>query len=941
MKKSYKNLLLGVTAMLSLPSAAQLVSTYYFTQYNQPYTAVTGGTVFGSPLNDEEKFVNPASLTGGAVNTGAGFPIGFNFVYNNFTYDRFAVNANGWISLGQSTVTPNAVNIQSANDYNPISANSTAPADLQCRISALSTDLAAQGGSTLRAQTIGAAPNRTLVVQWSNYSEYYVTGQSFNFQIRLCETSNKVSIAYGPFNTGTAGSAQVGLRGQANTNYNNRRVTNALSWATSIAGTTNAQTCIFNGVVVPASGQVFEWVAPTPCSGTPVVSNAVSSYTSVCPSVNVNLSLSAPYGMYTGITYQWQSSSTGVGGTYSDITTGTGSGTTAAIPSATLSVPTAFRAVITCAGGSSVASTPVLVNVGLPVASAAVPNYSTICSGMSATVGLSSAYTGTRYQWQASPTGIPGTFTSVPNATLVTLPTGNLNTTTYYQAVVTCSSAVTASIITSPTNVVVSAATPTNTVPYLETFEGLQANNLLPNCQWMATNLNNFSYTYIAPTGSDNQYNHTPGGSKFASFSYEANDAFFTNEMFLQAGVTYSAGVWYITDGTPGWLEFSLNINTQQVISTNTVIAGVTNITNMSYSLLSGTFTVPSTGIYYISVQGLATVDPYALSFDDLSVTAPCSLNPATFSVTAPSAVCIGNSANLTASSAGLATSASTYTWSSTGLQSNSVSVSPTASTTYTAIGSSTLGCTSERTVRIVVNNLPAVSIYANPSTICEGEYFTQIVQGTANSFTWSSGENTAVLTQSLNTSTDYTVTAKDPNGCVNTATQSIVVNTPPVITATVSKNNICTGESANIAAAGGIDYIWQTSPNSLMTGQSITVSPTVTTTYTVIGVDINGCSAEATVQQKVDLCTGINALSGNTVKASISPNPNNGEFTVMLNNGAAKTIEVMDVTGRVILTSTTAKDAASFNINDFADGIYYIKIQSNNQVEVVKVVKQ
>ncbi|MBA3683169.1 MAG: T9SS type A sorting domain-containing protein [Bacteroidetes bacterium] len=68
---------------------------------------------------------------------------------------------------------------------------------------------------------------------------------------------------------------------------------------------------------------------------------------------------------------------------------------------------------------------------------------------------------------------------------------------------------------------------------------------------------------------------------------------------------------------------------------------------------------------------------------------------------------------------------------------------------------------------------------------------------------------------------------------------------------------------------------------------------------------------------------------------------PNTGEFTIELNNGSVKNIDVMDVTGRVIISNTSSNDKVDFNIDALANGIYYVRIQANNSVETIKIVKQ
>ncbi|RYE21779.1 MAG: hypothetical protein EOP51_14785, partial [Sphingobacteriales bacterium] len=98
----------------------------------------------------------------------------------------------------------------------------------------------------------------------------------------------------------------------------------------------------------------FEAVATTPCSGTPAPGNTVSSVTSACSGASFNLSLQNPTaGM--GVTYQWQSSATGVAGSFTNIAGATGSTYAASQTAATY-----YQAIVTCAG-SSTTSNPVSV----------------------------------------------------------------------------------------------------------------------------------------------------------------------------------------------------------------------------------------------------------------------------------------------------------------------------------------------------------------------------------------------------------------------------------------------------------------------------------------------------------------------------------------------------------------------------------------------------
>jgi hypothetical protein len=235
--------------------ATAQVSSLPFVQLNTPYTPITGGQLLGSTTSDDQSFVDPAVPLGGAT-TGVGLPIGFSFTYNGRVYDRFAVNTNGWISLGQSSLTP-AVNV--TNSYTPISATYTSLAPLQNKIAGFARDLQGQTGSSLRYQTIGTAPNRILVVQWSNFRRFVGTGDVFNFQIRLLEAGNLIQVVYGPCSatSTTIMSLQVGLRGDLNSDFNNRTTTT--NWSATNAGTVNSATCTANNNIMPPSGLTFQW----------------------------------------------------------------------------------------------------------------------------------------------------------------------------------------------------------------------------------------------------------------------------------------------------------------------------------------------------------------------------------------------------------------------------------------------------------------------------------------------------------------------------------------------------------------------------------------------------------------------------------------------------------------------------------------------------------
>lgn len=255
------------------------VNSYSFLQSTTTYTEISGGVALGNESSDDQRFVTPLTPLGATTVTGIGLPIGFNFNFNGVVYDSFAVNTNGWISLGTSATTP-SVNNDSSGPYAPLSSTVTVPDNLVSRISALAKDLQAQVGASLRYETVGTAPNRTLVVQWKNYKKYGTNGDgdSFSFQIRLNETSNTVSIVYGNMvsNASTDQLFQVGLRGgpaTPATNFLSR--TSQTSWSATTQSVAVGDSILMNATIFPASGLTYTWSPPTCGAPSGLVTSAI------------------------------------------------------------------------------------------------------------------------------------------------------------------------------------------------------------------------------------------------------------------------------------------------------------------------------------------------------------------------------------------------------------------------------------------------------------------------------------------------------------------------------------------------------------------------------------------------------------------------------------------------------------------------------------------
>ncbi len=246
---------------------------------------------------------------------------------------------------------------------------------------------------------------------------------------------------------------------------------------------------------------------------------------------------------------------------------------------------------------------------------------------------------------------------------------------------------------------------------------------------------------------------------------------------------------------------------------------------------------------------------------------------------------CAGQSTNLDGSgSTGSGTL--TYSWApSTGLSATNIVnpvASPSTTTTYTLTVNSSYGCSSNDDVIVTVDAAPIASTTADDtigscagqSTNIDGSSST----GTSLTYSWSSSpvgftSSSASASVSPTVTTTYTLTVTDSYSCTDTEDQIIVVESAPVAVATTNKDTIgsCAGQSATLSASTstgqGLTYSWTSSPAGFTSSvASPSVSPSVSTTYTLQITDKYSCSDNNTVSVTVDAAPVADAGTNDTI---------------------------------------------------------------------------
>ena len=208
---------------------------------------------------------------------------------------------------------------------------------------------------------------------------------------------------------------------------------------------------------------------------------------------------------------------------------------------------------------------------------------------------------------------------------------------------------------------------------------------------------------------------------------------------------------------------------------------------------------------------------------------------------------CVGQSQATLIAPAGFAS----YQW-STGINDtlSTVTIDPTLYTLVTCTVTSFSGCVIVLTTNITVadpqagftvpnNCFGLPTIFTNNST----SSYSPIT-----SYLWNFGDNTTdtstnpVHTYILAGTYNVSLIVTTQYGCVDTVYTTVTIYLSPEIQCI--NVPICIGDSATLVTSGTLTYVWTPSTwLNTTTGDTVISTPPVTTTYTVIGTDINGCT--------------------------------------------------------------------------------------------------
>jgi hypothetical protein len=899
-----KNLILTIAISITICFRGFSQNTSYcFDQTNSTYTPITGGAVLGNTSNDDTTFDN--------------LSIGFTFNFKGTNFTQFCVNTNGYINLGAAS---------NGFSYFPVSS----PMD-DYVIAVLGTDLIAQTGSVLRCQTIGTAPNRTLVVQWLNYTTYG-SNSNLNFQLRLNETTNTIQFHYGAFTleTGSENICEVGLKGSISNDFdfNNVEITNGVNtWnSPEVLQSTMTSTCDLIALSAqPMNGLKFTW--------TPSTLISVSNDAIFCLNSNLTLNATATSG-----TINWYDSPT------ANVIISTG-------PTYTLTNVVQTDTVYVAMNGCLTQRTPIIYS-----SAGTVPNQYVFSQNSST--------------YSANTTGTVLGNTSNDDEVFDNLPIGfnfifggvmytNFSVST--NGFIRIGSSVTNSYsplaIPDEDNLISALggdleAQTGSTLSY--SVSGVSPNRIL-TIQWQ-------NYRYFGETGSYNFQIKLFETSNIVQFEYGSFTQSVGLMTFFQVGISgdhNSLNDFSARSASQGNNTWATSINatdrnsifSEIIDNTFTPVSGQRYIwTPIQLNAINSPLVCAGQNANLIVTTSAGTVTWYdvpnggtalgsGLSFTSPILTASTTyysqlsgnncpilprtpilvdVIPATVTVSAngPLTICTGDSVTLTSSS-------STGNLWSNGATTQSITVSNSGTHTVT-VTNGTCSATSTPS-NVIVNPLPLVN--AGPDvTTCVGENIVLNATG-ALTYNWSGGVSNGLPFTPV--AGAYTVTGTDVNNCQNTDQIFVVVGPLPIVVASNNGNGV-------LSVSSGTTYQWINCETGLPINGQVgqTFTPLANGSYAAI---VSNGTCSDTSNCVVVSTAGIEELS--QTMFTYEPNPTNDFLTLSFHAGLGY-IRIFDYQGKEI-DGYSVNSGEKLDVTNYTPGIYIIQLSSSAGTSIGRFMKQ
>ncbi len=234
----------------------------------------------------------------------------------------------------------------------------------------------------------------------------------------------------------------------------------------------------------------------------------------------------------------------------------------------------------------------------------------------------------------------------------------------------------------------------------------------------------------------------------------------------------------------------------------------------------------------------------------------------------------------------------------------------------------------------------PTVSAGAD-QTVCFGTMVTLSGSGGSISYTWDGSVADGTPFASPIGTVVYTVTGTAANSCTNTDMVSVTTNPLPSVSFSLATDTVCDNASS-FALSGGLPTGGVYSGTGVSAGNfnpATSGAGTFSITYTY--TDVNSCQGSMAQNIVVEVCTSVDNAN-NEMITKMFPNPTTGVLNIEVNNGNKNyDLYLTDVTGGELFKTTSDKKTFALNMEEYSNGVYFIRLVSEGSTINKRIVKE
>jgi hypothetical protein len=263
----------------------------------------------------------------------------------------------------------------------------------------------------------------------------------------------------------------------------------------------------------------------------------------------------------------------------------------------------------------------------------------------------------------------------------------------------------------------------------------------------------------------------------------------------------------------------------------------------------------------------------------------------------------------------------------------------------YSLTVTDSMGCVANF-MAIIAEPLPVSVTHSAATSICYGSCAGLNANASGGTgpitFSWQPGNYSgASVSVCPLASTTFTLTATDTNTCYISDTITVSVNSLPVVSFNLNVDTVCVYSASMVlntgSPSGGI--YTGTGVNSGIFDPSISGYGMHEIVYTYSNPE--GCTDSASAQIFVDFCTGINLQQKDDLKVESSPNPFSDFIKISNLKGKHLQIKISSIIGLEMQSEIAFENDEIFvNTSLFPKGVYLIRLQDENRIEIIKMIK-